>query len=228
MTFPVSFLPMLEALYSLSLLSDATEGSSLFPLIPSLPCPGHIAPFLPKASFSIAFSASVLYQQHCLPQLSSQVFNLPLKIARALMTLYPRVTYRKLTFPHNRPRQKARPKLGKDTVKLQESSCFMGRVYGLCAQIATAITWPLSLFGSLTLSLSFLRPLALSLTVSLFLSVHLLYSFFFFFILNQLLLLTYLIKGPPKLHFCRMEHHSTHRSLGFPSVSFSSNSQDCL
>lgn len=57
----------------------------------------------------------------------------------------------------------------------------MGRVYGLCAQIATAITWPLSLFGSLTLSLSFLRPLALSLTVSLFLSVHLLYSFFFFF-----------------------------------------------
>lgn len=189
MTFPVSFLPMLEALYSLALLSDATEGSSLFPLIPMLPCPGHIAPFLPTASFSTAFSVSVWCQQHCPPQLSSQVFNLPLKIARTLMTPNPRVTHRKLTFPHNQPRQNARPKPGQDTVKLQESNSFMGRAHGLCAQIATAITWTLSLFCSLTLSLSFPKLLALSLSVSLFLSVHLLYSLIFSFSTSFLCLL---------------------------------------
>lgn len=42
----MSFLPVPEALYSLGLLSDATKGSSLLPLLPAPPCLGHTAPLL--------------------------------------------------------------------------------------------------------------------------------------------------------------------------------------
>lgn len=170
----------------------------------SPPCSGPQSPLC---------SQGQLGANHTSSQLPPQVCDLPLGQSIALVTPNPRVAHRKLTFPYNQPGQKAGPKPGNDTDRLQESSCFTGRAHGFCGPIATATAqphqdhWP--------------RP------VSLFLSVHPLSSSFLFS-LNHFLCSLFLHKVHLLLHFCRTKHHSTHKSLGFPSLSFSSNSQNKL